>query len=423
MPEVCSFRVLLLAAILGALASGCAQVPEPYCEGGGLRVDARFDGGGLHSCRVRSGRHVELLVRPEDKPPINPSSWYAFRLSSDGSRSVEICIRFEGGPARYWPKLSRDGLNWDRAPESAVRFAEDGSTISLDVTAGEPDLWVAGQPLLLPGAYDEWLGDLDRLDHAETRVIGRSVEDRPILAVLTPARPEVIFLFGRQHPPEVTGALAMRSFVDAVLADTEIARAFRERYQVVIVPLINPDGVVHGHWRHNVNGVDLNRDWGPFTQPETQSVGQLIDTIEARGARPALMLDFHSTRGSLYYTQLPEETSWPIDFATVWFERVRARTPGFDFRHEPRARSEQANTKNYFFDRYRIPSYTYEIGDEVEPHDIAATTPVFAEEMMRLLLEYSEEQQVSNRDNPIASEGRDPAVPLSSPNSRAPAPR
>ena len=43
---------------------------------------------------------------------------------------------------------------------------------------------------------------------------------------------------------------------------------------------------------------------------------------------------------------------------------------------------------------------------------IADTTPVFAEEMMRLMLEVSEADQVANRDNPAANEGRAAPLPL-----------
>jgi len=100
-----------------------------------------------------------------------------------------------------------------------------------------------------------------------------------------------------------------------------------------------------------------------------------------------LMLDFHSTKSSLFYTQLPEEFDEPIDFATAWLSRSRERLPDFEYKHDPRGPSGQANTKNYFFSRYGIPAITYEIGDEVDRLQITSTTPVFAEEMMRLLLE------------------------------------
>ena len=40
----------------------------------------------------------------------------------------------------------------------------------------------------------------------------------------------------------------------------------------------NPDGVDSGYWRHNSNGVDLNRDWIEFTQPETKAIKQFLES-------------------------------------------------------------------------------------------------------------------------------------------------
>ncbi len=405
------FRITGCAAIL--LLASCASVPPAkYCRSAGFLIDANYVGGNFHSCTVIDGQSAELTIRPEDAPPINQSPWYSFRVSPSGTAPVSVTLMFEDGYARYWPKLSSDGQRWAPADDADVSRSEDGNRLTVRVHGDAPSIWVSGQELITDDYYADWINDLAGKPDVRTALLGRSVQGRPLHVARTADRPEAVFLIGRQHPPEVSGALAMRSFVDAVLGDTELARDFRARYTVIVMPLINPDGVALGHWRHNVNGVDLNRDWGPFTQPETQGAARLIERVEAAGMRPALMLDFHSTRASLFYTQLPEETSWSIDFATVWFERFRARRPTFEFKHDARARSSQPNTKNFFFDRYRIPAFTYEIGDEEDRRAILDTTPVFAEEMMRLMLEYSAEEQTVNRSNPIADEGRPPPIPL-----------
>ena len=196
-------------------------------------------------------------------------------------------------------------------------------------------------------------------------------------------------LLGRQHPAEVPGAIAMRRFVDVLLGETGLARRFRERFGLIMIPLMNPDGVANGHWRHNLGETDLNRDWGPFTQPETRAVADLFAGIDELGLRPRLMLDFHATsftETSMFYTQTDEDATDPRNFAANWLGAVRARLPGYDFEHAPRPTSAQPNTKGYFYLRYGIPSITYEIGDEADRDALRAVTPVFAEEVMRTLL-------------------------------------
>ena len=36
----------------------------------------------------------------------------------------------------------------------------------------------------------------------------------------------------------------------------------REEYHWFIYPMVNPDGVIHGHSRTNLKGYDINRCWG-----------------------------------------------------------------------------------------------------------------------------------------------------------------
>ncbi len=203
--------------------------------------------------------------------------------------------------------------------------------------------------------------------------------------------PWYAFRVKTKAPGEVTGAIAMRPFVDTVLGDLPLAKQFRERFMVIVIPLLNPDGVVLGHWRHNVNGVDLNRDWGPFTQPETQGAERLLAELDQAGLKIRLMLDFHSTKSNKFYTQLKDDGTVPEMFATKWLSRSKERLPDFEFEHDARERSEQPNTKNYFFKRYGIPAITYELGDETDRGQIVASAPIFAEEMMRVMLEYTAE--------------------------------
>lgn len=383
-----SARCAFLLAVF--LLSACVATPERvarYCASENFHVDAHFEGGNFAQCSFSSIDAVVVAIRPENEPPINVSPWYAFRVSARSGGDISIRLDFVDGYARYWPKLSTDGHTWQPVRADAVQTSDDGVSFAVQLSADEPMLWIAGQELITTSYYDDWIQTLEKKDHVSTSLLGRSVLGRPIFVTKSDGGSEVVILIGRQHPPEITGAFAMRPFVDTVLGDTPLATEFRERYSLLIMPLLNPDGVALGHWRHNVNGVDLNRDWGPFTQPETQSVEKLLAELDQRGLQPRLMLDFHSTKSNLFYTQLPENNTNPPHFATNWLNRSRERLPGFEFKHDARAPSDQANTKNYFFKRYGIPAITYELGDETDRHQIASVTPVFAEEMMRLMLE------------------------------------
>ncbi len=382
------FLFLAAAIVLGGCAtSGDYPGAVRYCQSDAILLDTHFEGGNFHSCEATGDENFTIRIVPEDAPPINVSPWYAFRVSPKRAANAELNFTFEDGYARYWPKFSLDGENWERAPESAVSFSEDNTQMTLRVNLTEKPLYIAGQELLTHKYFEQWLTELADQPGTTARAIGASAEGRPIVMASTTQRPEVILLLGRAHPPEITGTLAMRPFLNVLLGDTELARSFRQRFMLVTVPLLNPDGVARGHWRHNVSGVDLNRDWGIFSQPETQSVAAEIEKIDQRGQQIKMMLDFHSTMENLFYTQIPEESHTPVDFASAWLGASRDRLPGYEFKHDARPTSEQANSKNYFHTRYKIAAITYELGDETDRAEIERVTPIFAEEFMRAMLE------------------------------------
>ncbi len=125
---------------------------------------------------------------------------------------------------------------------------------------------------------------------------------------------KVMILLSRQHPPEVTGFMALQYFVSELLKDDALTRSFYKRYDIWVFPLLNPDGVDLGHWRHNAHGIDLNRDWAFYRQPEIDAVTDFIIRKAKQGNNQVILgIDFHSTFKDIYYvykddisTKLPE---------------------------------------------------------------------------------------------------------------------
>jgi hypothetical protein len=374
----------VLALFLVACATPPDRATDESCTSDTVLLDAHFEGANLGECTVTADGGFELEIFPEDEPPINPSPWYGFRISGRAGDEASIRMTFPDAYARYWPKISRDGNNWQALDESRVSIDEEREWMELNIELEQAQLWIAGQELLTRQYYDEWLHELEVHADINTRLLGQSVQNRPIYLAETDDRPELVLLFGRQHPPEVSGAIAMRSFVRTVLEESDLARQFRDRFKLAIIPLLNPDGVALGHWRHNVNGVDVNRDWGPFTQPETRAVMAWLEGVEATGTQLRLLLDFHSTLEDLFYTQPVEEN--PPDFASLWLGAAAQRLPDFPFKQSADPVNEQANAKNYFYVSRGIPAITYESGDETDREQLKHSAKVFAEEMMRLML-------------------------------------
>jgi predicted deacylase len=183
----------------------------------------------------------------------------------------------------------------------------------------------------------------------------------------------------------VTGTLALKAFLEELLADDPEAAAFRARYRVLVVPLVNPDGVDEGHWRQNAGGVDLNRDWLNFNQPEVRLVRDaFVSTVRDAGAPVAFTIDFHSTQDDIFYTHTRDlETNRP-GLLDAWLDSIRAAVPGYELVEEASG-LETPVSKDWFYEAFDATSVTYEVGDEQDRALIARVAAASARSLMRLL--------------------------------------
>lgn len=383
-------RRALFAPLAALLLAGCATLPateraalaDYLCRSDSVSIHADFPGARAGDCSIRPDGSFALTIAPEHSPPINASAWYAFRLEG-AEAPVTVELAYLHARHRYRPKLRAEGEIWSELADDALQTSQDRATARFTVPAGTR--FVAAQPLADSAARSAWLAGLAATAGLAVERIGASHDRRPIELVDTGAadRPVLLLLDG-QHPPEYTGHVAMRAFLAALLADTPEARRFRNQVRIVAVPNLNPDGVERGHWRANLGGVDLNRDWGPFTQPETRAVRAWLAREDIA---PAVVIDFHSTTRNLFYIQHETEPTTLPDFARRWLLRTAQDAHGFAFELEPtNANPESGTSKNYFYRTHRIPAITYEVGDTTPAAIAEAGARALARDLMREML-------------------------------------
>lgn len=318
-------------------------------------LDNRFAGARAVDFVAVNDTVFRVVIAPENAP-INRSPYYAFRIWSDEPRTAWIELSYEGASHRYQPKMSRDRVTW--TPIAATdRFVIDLTTESV---------WISAQPLLTTYETIDWLSTL-KLPKETIRYshLGRPIWMTRINETGKSNAPAIV-LMTRQHPPEITGELAFRTFVETLMSDHPTMKAFRGTHQFILFPMMNPDGVDGGHWRHNAGGVDLNRDWGTFNQPETRAVREAMLSIAAAGTPVVFLLDFHSTSYDVFYTISRDvETSGKSD---RWLKGISDRVPGYVIRDEPSGVAP-AISKNWFFKELKAVGVTYEVGDRT-PEDL-----------------------------------------------------
>lgn len=199
---------------------------------------------------------------------------------------------------------------------------------------------------------------------------------------------DVVLLLTRQHPPEVTGFYAFQYFLETILNGSELSTEFLKKYQVLAFPILNPDGVDLGHWRHNSNGIDLNRDWSKYNQLEIkQTVNFISKMLKENDADLVLGLDFHSTRYDIFYTNKERKSTAFPNFIQGWFEGLEANIPDYEV-NESSSNSNKPVSKGWMLYGHNAVGITYEIGDSTSKEKIEMISKISAEEMMKLLNKY-----------------------------------
>jgi murein tripeptide amidase MpaA len=70
-----------------------------------------------------------------------------------------------------------------------------------------------------------------------------------------------IVISGRVHPGESGSSYMVKGIIDYLVGPSLGAKLLRDTFVFKIVPMLNPDGVINGHSRCGLAGVDLNRVW------------------------------------------------------------------------------------------------------------------------------------------------------------------
>tara|TARA_Y100001935_G_scaffold72508_1_gene60530 strand:- start:631 stop:1866 length:1236 start_codon:yes stop_codon:yes gene_type:complete len=356
----------------------------------GVYFSNDFEGARLNNVTQKNDSSFILKVLPENIP-INPSPFYAFEVLSNTTKRINLEFDYpDGFKHRYIPKIYSEN-KWSIA--DTLSFIEIDNKSILKVVVENKSKIISGQELNSSSIVYDWVEDLiqDRRDFVSFKKIGKTKLKRPFMVIdinknQTKEKP-IIVLITRQHPPEVTGYFAFQSFLSTILEESDLSSKFLNRYRILAFPLMNPDGVDLGHWRHNSGGVDLNRDWSVYNQKEIKTTVDFISkTLKKNNSKLILGLDFHSTYYDVFYTNIERlSTSMPF-FLDEWFSSLENSIPNFKVNEQP-STSMQPVSKGWFLNAHKAVGVVYEIGDNTPKDRIKLVGRESAKSMMKIMLE------------------------------------
>jgi len=214
--------------------------------------------------------------------------------------------------------------------------------------------------------YKDMQADIQELKRTypglvQTKIIGHSVDGRNLYAVKLGKGSKEIFLNGSHHAREYITTNLLMEMIDEYSADYVRGlkmsgynvRSILNRVSIWFVPMVNPDGVTlvqkghtsakhpqqvlklnggskdFSHWKANIRGVDLNRqypaDWAhiiyssghpsfknykgtrPLTEPEVKAIynftlkHHFLTDVAYHTSGRLIYWDFHQKKGSAQY--------------------------------------------------------------------------------------------------------------------------
>ena len=349
----------------------------------------QFDGARLNNFQKLNDSTVVAYITPENTP-INNSAYYAFSIWSKVPRTIYLSFKYPPGYShRYRPKIKIND-KWSLIDTLRIQNKKNNTLVKLELSA-IPQI-IAAQKIESSKDVKKWYQEMVRKNSntLNYKTVGKTALGREIPVLFSNNnkhdQKDIIVLLTRQHPPETTGYYAFQYFIEKVLEETQISKIFLDKYQIIAFPIMNPDGVDLGHWRHNANGIDLNRDWSNYNQPEIKHAVNFVEKqIRKNKSVVKLGLDFHSTWYDIFYTNKERKETTLPNFIDDWFKNIENKIANYKI-NEASQNSKKPVSKGWFLNRFNATGITFEIGDNTSDKKIKELSETAALEMMKILL-------------------------------------
>ena len=288
---------------------------------GHLMFHACFQSGNLGRVDWVSDLEYDLFIRPDT---CNPKFrvWFNFTVQNvrSGQRVIFNIVNFSKNKSLYregmtpvvksttrpkWQRISPKNVFYYRSPDHHKNYVMSFA-FAFD---RESDVYQFAY--CYPYTYNKlqkFLGDIERLDlnYVDRRQICLSVQQKQIdlLTITAPknqrenTKCKVVFFTARVHPGETPSSFVCHGIISFLISEHPIAQVLRDHIVFMIVPMLNPDGVVLGNYRSSLMGFDLNRFWNepsPWAHPSIVATKQLLlDMDEDQQTSLDFYIDLHA---------------------------------------------------------------------------------------------------------------------------------
>lgn len=296
-----------------------------------VRINADFPGGNV---RVTANNGTTVQVEPDlrgDRP------WFYWLFEATAEKPGEVTFVFpeevagfkNGGIGFQGPAISRDGgATWTwmgtetvKDNRFTVEFESAGETVRLGVTIPytRSDL-------------ETFLKEHAKNPHLAVTELTRSREDRPVDLIQIGNRDEsrhAVLFTARHHACETMASYVLEGILAEAMAGSPEGIAFRERFILFSVPIVDADGVEKGDQGKNRQPHDHNRDY--TTEPIYPEIRAIQELHRKEGFThafdlhcPTLVMDSHQV---MYFVGARIHPPKNFEKISAFAKEIKARLP------------------------------------------------------------------------------------------------
>ncbi len=331
-----------------------------------LSITSDFDSGNIEVLSI-DGDFADLAIRKDEASDFY--QWFHFRVDGAAGRALTLRILNCGGSAYPlgWPdyrvRISSDGEDWQQGDS---RFAD--GVLTIRHAPAHDRIWFAYHAPYSTDRHRALLARIAAAPGVTARVLGHTLDRRPIDCLTMGTGAKSVWLYARQHPGESMAEWWAEGALDWLTSGDPLAAYLRTAATVHVVPNMNPDGSARGHLRTNAVGVNLNREWNAPTLERSPEAFHVRAAMDVTGVDFAM--DVHGDEAIPYvfmagFDGIPSWTARQGEAYKRFCASLEAKTPDFQTRHGyPAAGPGKANlsmSTNQLAERFGAVAMTLEM--------------------------------------------------------------
>ncbi|KAM3145691.1 hypothetical protein pb186bvf_002237 [Paramecium bursaria] len=277
---------------------------------GSVVFDSNFESGNLFSAYKIYNKQYSLVLQNDTKTK-GFTQWYFFSVKTNEKTNLKFYIvnmskQYQRDPA---PLIYTNRTGWVRAADNVYVYKNqykcenkkrDYYTLQFSYLFDKDETVYFAQsyPYGL-STLQEFLKplSLERNVVSIKQLCVQGGSQCPILTFGDNTKPMIIII-ARQHPGESASSFVMEGIIQYIVASAHL----RQKYYFKIVPMMNPDGVIHGNSKCNTLGVNMNGKWAKVNK--TVPTAQHVKSIMKKSSNIHLVLDLHESyknQGIFFY--------------------------------------------------------------------------------------------------------------------------